>query len=744
MTRTQTLIAFFATASLAIGSPIFLITKVDDSVVKVSEADLQVAGNDADGFSIAGIPLEEIASVSRAPQALDAPEVTLGEVTATSVDVEWLPVEGAAGYEVIVKSGNTIIATETVDADCHTFTASNLDPDDEYTISVIATAEDADYNSEPTSITATTPLWFSAGDGSAEAPYEIIKGSQLMLMSRLVNTDPEDESQPNEYASASYILTRDIDMADIQGFTPIGDAQGSEIIQNPDKHLFSGEFNGNSHTISGLALIAENESTAMVSLFGAVSGAKIHNLTLQGTFSAKGEVAIAAGLAAVMTGSSTISNCSFSGSVTATSAHDTATAAGLVGLFMAGELKDASVTISDEQVISATGVNPDAGGIIGYGHAGVISNPRATISGRIEAISTTTERIAEGQSAGAGGMVGTAFGSYITGGTATINGQILSRATCDAESQTATTTASAGGLCGHYAADMLADVEATIAGSVTAEASDLAYSGGLVGQQARNGYSANGLTVTLSTNGQVKAEALNPAGGNSGSYAGGMYGIVSFQNAAGAVSAANAQIDGSVLATSANSAIATVGGVAGSSASISYSSVQVSATGSLKAQNDANASAGALTGILSAGNVTGCAATVDGMIQSSINAGGLIGVASGTRFTKKNIRACYTIINGAIAGSSDSDTPKIGAIVGLNNSYAPASACFWYAPAESNIQSLSGATGASDTGRLANTSQTAMEEAAEEMNDYLDSYQWTWDATTARLILTPTPEEEEE
>lgn len=748
MKRSHIVVAGFAAASVALtASPVFILTKKDLSEVKVAETEMKVESTTEGAFSVAGLPLDEIASIVRAPEILGTPVVTVENVEATAVTVSWEPVAAAASYSIIVKIGETEVATATADAETTTCVIESLEPDMEYGIFVTAVAADADYNSLAAEVTATTKLWFSGGDGTEQNPWQIMKASQMVLMADLVNGKGLDEGAENPYPQQCYILTGDVDMSAVDTWTPVGTGEGNDIIKNPEKNVFAGEFNGNSHTITGFSMNAEGEGTIIAALFGAINNANIHDLALEGEVSAKANVAIGAGLVGIMAGtSSTIANCSFSGAVTAISPDDTATAAGLIGLHMAGEISDVKVTVPSGASITANGPAADAGGVAGYGNAGRMEGAQAFVEGGIEALSEADQLIATGQSTGAGAIIGTAFGTVCVDCTATISGSILSRATRPAEAAVATTIASAGGLMGHYAADMLQGATATVSGSITAEATDVAYAGGIVGQQARNGYAASGLNMTLEATGVVKAEALDAPSGNTGAYAGGMYGIVSFQTATGSVSASNALIKGMIHARSANSAMATVGGIAGSSGSISLCSVEIADCAELKADNPDNTAAGAITGIITAGNVTGCSAYVDGSIKSVINAGGLVGVASGTRFSKKAINGSYAVILGHLGAPDDTSeaTPKIGGIVGLNNNYGSVNGCYWYAPDGSGITGQSGTAGASDTGRLADVTKASMEAAAEEMNGYLGDYQWKWDDEAGRLVITPVSSESDD
>ncbi|MDO4823947.1 MAG: hypothetical protein Q4A08_07260, partial [Bacteroidales bacterium] len=119
----------------------------------------------------------------------------------------------------------------------------------------------------------------SAGDGTKDNPYQIATLDNLLWFADYVNGD-------SQHASACAILTADITMntsvLDSYGrsndglfdaWTPIGG-------HNVD---YSGEFNGNGHTISGLYF--KDTSVNNVGLFGKVTdNAYIHDLGIKDSY----------------------------------------------------------------------------------------------------------------------------------------------------------------------------------------------------------------------------------------------------------------------------------------------------------------------------------------------------------------------------------------------------------------------------------------------------------------------------
>ena len=132
------------------------------------------------------------------------------------------------------------------------------------------------------------------GDGTKSDPYQIGSADDLRAFAEKVNGGETDANTRAE-------LTDDIDLNN-QSWYPIGTSSS-----NP----YSGTFNGDGHTISGLYI---NNSTADdQGLFGYVSGSgKIENLSVSGSVSVSGSDHVG-GVVGLNLG--TVINCAFSGSV---------------------------------------------------------------------------------------------------------------------------------------------------------------------------------------------------------------------------------------------------------------------------------------------------------------------------------------------------------------------------------------------------------------------------------------------
>lgn len=112
---------------------------------------------------------------------------------------------------------------------------------------------------------------FAGGDGSPEDPWQVSTPAQLDSLRDYLGPD---------YADSHFVLVNDIDL-DVApynvdpGWEPIGSYAGWESVDNEP---FSGAFDGNSHTISGLFI--DRPATDGVGLFGFTDGATIENLIL--------------------------------------------------------------------------------------------------------------------------------------------------------------------------------------------------------------------------------------------------------------------------------------------------------------------------------------------------------------------------------------------------------------------------------------------------------------------------------
>lgn len=122
------------------------------------------------------------------------------------------------------------------------------------------------------------------GSGTQTEPYQIDSGAQLAWLAKTVN----EGSGTAIYAE----LTDDIDLGS-NPWTPIG---------NSLTKVFSGSFDGQGHTISGLKV----ENVDYAGLFGVAKDATLKNIVVQGSVTGKES---AGGLVGQLKGSGSIINC---------------------------------------------------------------------------------------------------------------------------------------------------------------------------------------------------------------------------------------------------------------------------------------------------------------------------------------------------------------------------------------------------------------------------------------------------
>ena len=127
------------------------------------------------------------------------------------------------------------------------------------------------------------------GEGTAGNPYKIATADDLLEFADKVN----NQDQTSAWAE----LTADIDL-NSQPWYPIGS----------EDHLYTGTFDGNGHTISGLTI--NNSRANYQGLFGYVSGI-VQNLSVSGSVSGNNYVGGIVGYNLF----GTVTNCAFSGSV---------------------------------------------------------------------------------------------------------------------------------------------------------------------------------------------------------------------------------------------------------------------------------------------------------------------------------------------------------------------------------------------------------------------------------------------
>ena len=270
---------------------------------------------------------------------------------------------------------------------------------------------------------------FAGGSGTAEDPFQIANAQQLALLAKVTNQeyDWDHLDERDLYQNGYYVLTADISLNDTSNFAnweseppayvwdPIGAA--SKDIERGYAD-FSGVFDGQGHTISGLyslsARLHDKEDTAG-GLFGDAERAQIRNVNItdsmliaadkQNAGLLVGEssssvienchvsgrlivdnVAYSGGVAGQVFGD-VFADCSFSGSIVAENEHTCADVGGVCGvLYSTGErlVNHASIEVRNSPFIW------DCGGVVGnVYHAALrdsVNNGNITVYGQSESI----------------------------------------------------------------------------------------------------------------------------------------------------------------------------------------------------------------------------------------------------------------------------------------------------------------------------------------------------------------------
>ena len=694
--------------------------------------------------------------------ALSVPQgITYADISSSSFTVTWTAVSGASSYTIKIKDewGELTDKFQTVTEPTATF--AGLEPEKKYWVAVNAIYSNS--STSPFSEWKTIRMAegviakeFASGAGIANLPFVIKTPGQLKLMSYLVNksnenkesisntqNDTEIKMDPTiDYSKAYYELADDIDMSEVDSWTPIGTGLDNEQIQMPEKNMFMGHFDGKGHTIKNFTInYSGNEPHAIYGVFGLTGpGSTISNLNVEGEITTihtgTKETANYLLTGGIMGYSyrTTVSNCAFKGNIHAsftTDIYGTAMVGGICGN-MSGELiSNCLVEIPASNEFVVCGNSPQVGALVGYGDRGSIQYCSANIDGLILAeakpIDDSTEAGLASASAFAGGICASCSGTVIGGCEIIVNGTLHAISKKPSDKADINTRASVGGIAGSYAADMLGNCNILISGSVKAEADNTANAGGAIGTQSRAGYGASNLHAIIT--GEVIASVRNSGNhnGTDASYAGGIYGTGSFQLSSGGLQDSDVTIKGKVIATHPQMAMS--GGIAGSMMTLIRCWTVIDKDGLLEAKGGvAGASCGGITGNLLNGNIYGSYTICKGLMnaeaetatgRNTINMGGIAGVANGNRLSRRILTGCYSLIEGTM--SATGPTTFIGGITGLSSNYTTMNATYWWSASDA-ITGHSGAMGTSDTFKIPDTSQASLEEAAQNMNTPLDNY----------------------
>lgn len=154
---------------------------------------------------------------------------------------------------------------------------------------------------------------FSGGDGTEQNPYQIASAAELTLLEELIRKEAEESNQ-EDYAKASYVLTADIvlnDCSDFEQWSQNGPEYSWRPIGGGSLGDFKGSFDGNGYTISGMYMNLNNESHEKdYGLFDTIWDAKVQNVNLESSYiSVSGIGTKVGGIVANVAGESLVNDC---------------------------------------------------------------------------------------------------------------------------------------------------------------------------------------------------------------------------------------------------------------------------------------------------------------------------------------------------------------------------------------------------------------------------------------------------
>lgn len=220
---------------------------------------------------------------------------------------------------------------------------------------------------------------FDGGNGSPEDPYQIADADQLALLAQCINDPPENYDEAKHYRNASYVLTADIvwnDTNDLNAWLEEAPAYVWEPIGIYEP--FSGNFDGDGHSISGLYIASvwrpgttDAGSEPVFGLFGKVHGSygedgqmcAVRNVNVTDSVYRVYNVAYEIGGIAGDASNAVVENCAFDGVILCRGGND---AGGIVALARDTEIRDCtfSGTLQGEgKVYAMAGITADATGV---------------------------------------------------------------------------------------------------------------------------------------------------------------------------------------------------------------------------------------------------------------------------------------------------------------------------------------------------------------------------------------------
>lgn len=160
---------------------------------------------------------------------------------------------------------------------------------------------------------------FAGGDGTAASPYQISNAQELALLEKKIAED--DKNVKDEYTSAHYVLTDDIEINDTEGFKDWSSKAPTYSWKPIASGLsgFKGVLDGKGFTISGLYIntncgTKDKHSTNNFGLFDKLNGTVKNISVVNSFFAVSGNPCGVGSIAGLLLGEAVIENCTSSAS----------------------------------------------------------------------------------------------------------------------------------------------------------------------------------------------------------------------------------------------------------------------------------------------------------------------------------------------------------------------------------------------------------------------------------------------
>ena len=358
---------------------------------------------------------------------------------------------------------------------------------------------------------------FAGGTGTESDPYQIATAEQLALLYENTRRLGKDETETlgsstarYDFSTAWYVLTADIALNDTADFDQWAE-KAPEYGWTPIE-TFSGHFDGQGHTVSGL-YIYNTETDTNVGLFGSLHDADVCGLTLDHCRILDCAGVCSAGLLVGSYDFSTVENCAVTASqLVSLSATFSSSLGGIAGTMNAGSEKSQARNADRETILRSCSFSgsieaTDSTGLGGTCVGGIVGT---FYCGTIEHCTTEGELSAPGGNLG--GIVGNTIGAFMLGTSGAAITDCSNRCTLHGTDKYSIVGGIIGSLQNSSAADSSVEVQNCVnQGAVCADAASAESTGGLIGMVY--GGTENSIAVVKNCRNEAAVTGQNDVGG---------------------------------------------------------------------------------------------------------------------------------------------------------------------------------------------------------------------------------------